>query len=262
MTADIQNFYRLMTEFNVNLLKEILEINLGVKLLRRAKEEAKIKAATVAADSWFFVVWFVQALLEIPGIKRVVSKLKVNQLALFRGQWLEVNQLWNIPDLHFRHERKKGFKWASLIVGIEGLGRVRVVLVRELDKTRSWRVIAQYIVVCSDPAWSPLKAVDAYKLRWGIEVFYRTAKQRFGLADFHCKAFAAIHFHMTFVFLTYLMTAVLRRMTPSLLDHTLGEVIDLYLRCLVRVKRKGSQLIVFIGPRFAQDFGLPTALSP
>lgn len=241
---------------------EASKLHLGVKLIRRAKDEAKIKAPTVAADSWFFVVWFVKALLEIPGIKRVVSRLKVNQQVFYKGQWLEADQLWNTPGLQFRHERKKGFKWASLVVGIEGLGDVRVVLVRELDKTRSWRVIAQYMVVCSDPAWSPLKAVAAYKLRWGIECFYRTAKQRFGMTEFHCTHFAAIYFHMTFVFLTYLMTAVLRQMTPTLLDRTLGEVIDLYLRCLVSVKRRGAQLIVLLGPKFAEDFGLPTALSP
>jgi len=241
---------------------EASKLHLGVKLIRRAKEEAKVKASTVAADSWFFVVWFVQALLKVPGIKRVVSRLKVNQLVLYKGQWLEAEQLWNTPGLRFRHERKKGFKWASLIVGVEGLGNVRVVLVRELDKTRTWRVIAQYIVVCSDPAWAPLKAVAAYKLRWGIECFYRTAKQRFGMTEFHCAHFAAIYFHMTFVFLAYLMTAVLRQMTPTLLDRTLGEVIDLYLRCLVSIKRRGRQLVVLLGPKFAQDFGLPTALSP
>lgn len=241
---------------------EASKLHLGEKLIRRAKTEAKIKAATVAADSWFFVVWFVQALHQIPGIKRVVSRLKANQRVCLRGQWLEADHLWNIPDLRFRHDRKRGFKWASLVVSIAGLGDVRVVLVRELDKARPWRVVAQYIVVCSDPSWSPLKAVAAYKLRWGIEVFYRTAKQRFGMTEFHCKHFAAIYFHMTFVFLTYLMTAVLRQMTPSILYHTLGEVIDQYLRCLVRIKRRGDQLVVLLGPRFAQDFGLPTGLSP
>lgn len=241
---------------------EASKLHLGVNLIRRAKEEAGIKATTVAADSWFFVVWFVKALLEIPGMKRVVSKLKVNQWVFFNDQWLEADQLWNTPGLKFRHERKKGFQWASCLVGIEGLGDVRVVQVRELDKSRPWRVIAQYIVVCSDPSWSPLKAVAAYKLRWGIECFYRTAKQRFGMTKFHCRHFAAIYFHMTFVFLAYLMTAVLRRMTQTLLDRTLGEVIDLYLRCLVSVKRRGHQLVVFLGPQFAEDFGLPTALSP
>jgi len=42
---------------------EASKFHLGVELIRRAKEESKIKAEIVAADSWFFVVWFVKALL-------------------------------------------------------------------------------------------------------------------------------------------------------------------------------------------------------
>jgi len=241
---------------------EASKLHLGVDLIRRAKQEGGIKAATVAADSWYFVTWFVEALLEVTGIKRVVSKLKVHHQVFVRDQWIRADQLWQIPDLNFRHDRKHGFKWASLTVAMEGLGPVRLVLVRELDKTRQWRIIAEYIIVCSDADWSPLKIVAAYKLRWGIEVFYRTAKQRFGLTQFHSEHFSAIHFHVTFVFLAYLMTAVLKQITPALLDATLGEVIDLYLRCLVRIKRKGDELIVFLGPHFVDIFGLPNGLSP
>lgn len=241
---------------------EASKLHIAVDLVDRAKREAKIKAATVAADSWYFVAWFVQALLRVPGIKRVVSKLKSHHQLLFSGAWMRADQLWQAAGLNFRHDRRQGFKWASLKVEVKELGVVRVVLVQELDQKRPWRIVAQYIVVCTDADWSPLKIVAAYKLRWGIEVFYRMAKQRFGLTQFHAENFSAIHFHMTFVFLAYLMTAVLRQMTPQLLGHTLGEVIDQYLRCLVSIKRKGDQLVVLLGPRFVHLFGVPTALAP
>lgn len=242
---------------------EASKLHIGVDLIRRAKEESTIKAETVAADAWFFVVWFVKALLDIPGIKRVVSKLKVDQLVLLRNEWLRANELWKVPDLQFRHERKKHFKWAKLKVGVDGLGLVQVVLIQELDQKRPWRVIAEYVLVCTEVDFSPLKVVATYKLRWGIEVFYRAAKQRFGMTQFHDENFAAIHFHMTFVFLGYLMTAVLRQITPGLHDCTLGEIIDLYLRAHVRIKKKGNQIIVFVGPRFAELFGVPSlAQSP
>jgi hypothetical protein len=238
---------------------EASKLHLGVELIRRAKEESGIKAQTVAADSWFFVIWFVKALLEIRGIKRVVSILKVDQQVLVNGQSVRADELWENPTLQFRNQRQKNFKWARLKVGINGLeGEAQVVLVQELDKRRPWRVVAKYIVVCTDPDWSPLKVVAAYKLRWGIEVFYRAAKQRFGMTQFHDENFAAIHFHMTMTFLGYLLTAVLRQMTPALQDLTLGEIIDLYLRALVRIKRKGDKIIVFVGPRFAELFGIPT----
>jgi hypothetical protein len=241
---------------------ESSKLHLGIELVRRAKEEANVRATTVAADSWYFVAWFVKALLEIPGLERVVSKLKVNQRLTFAGQPMEASQLWDIPSLQYRNEKTKGFKWAAVHAIIEGLGCVRLVLVREFDKKRPWREVAKYIVVCSDPHWGPLKAVAAYKMRWSIEVFYRTAKQRFALAEFHSKKFAAIYFHMTLVFLAYLMTAALRHTTPALADHTLGEIIDQYLRCLVSIKREGDELTVYLGPRFAQDFGLPVGPSP
>jgi hypothetical protein len=112
------------------------------------------------------------------------------------------------------------------------------------------------VLVCTDVSWSVTKIVTAYKLRWGIEVFYRTAKQRFALTEFHSRTFASIHFHVTFVILAYLMTAVLRQFNPALLDHTLGQVIDEYLRCLVSLKRRGEDIIVSIGPAAAGLFGL------
>lgn len=235
---------------------EATKLDIAVRLVRRAKEKAAIKAETVAADAWFCVIWFLAALLKVPGIKRVVSRLKANQLVSYNGQQMRVDELWKLPNLAFRHQRQKHFKWASLTVCLAGLGDVRVVLVQELDETRPWRIIAQYVLVCTDVAWSPLKIVAAYKLRWGIEVFYRTAKQRFGLTEFHSPSFLAIHFHVTFVFLAYLMTAVLRQFNPALINHTLGEIIDEYLRCLVSIKRRGNEIIVSVGPKFASLFGL------
>jgi hypothetical protein len=262
-TSHKERVARILQFFEREGEPEASKLHIGVELTRRAKVESNIKAETVAADSWFLVVWFVKALLEIPGIKRVVSKLKVDQLVLFRNEWLRTDDLWKIADLKFRHERKKHFKWAKLKVEMDGLGLVQVVLIQELDEKRPWRIIAEYVLVCTEADWSPLKVVAAYKLRWGIEVFYRAAKQRFGMTQFHDENFAAIHFHMTFVFLGYLMTAALRQMTPGLHDCTLGQIIDLYLRALVRIKKKGPQIIVFVGPRFAELFGVPSAaLSP
>ena len=234
------------------------KLHVALRLLRRAKMEAKIKATTAAMDSWYFVVWFMKALLEIPGIHRVVSTLKANQRVCHAGKTMEADQLWDLPGLHFQHERAKGFKWASVRAVIVGLGEVRLVLVQELDKKRPQRVTAKYVVVCTDPDFPPLKVVESYKMRWSIEVFYRTAKQRFGLTQFHSRNFAAICCHVTFVFLAYLMTTFLRLTTPTLMNCSLGEVIDDYLRSLVRIERRGNQLIVVLGPRFVKDFGLPT----
>lgn len=254
---------RILKFFEQEEEPEATKLDIGLKLIKRAKEEVKIKAETVAVDAWFFVIWFVNGVLQIPGIKRVVSKLRVDQMVLYDGKWRRADELWGLSGLQFRHDRKKHFKWVKLRVGIEGLGQAAVVLVQELDKDRPWRIISEYIVVCTDPDWAAHKIVAAYKLRWGIEVFYRCAKQRFGMTQFHDESFVAIHFHMTFVFLSYLLTAVLRYTTPNLEEFTLGEIIDRYLRTLVRIKKKGRNIVVYLGPGFLELFGdLPPPLPP
>jgi hypothetical protein len=237
------------------------KLHIGLRLIKRAKEKLKIKAETVAVDAWFFVTWFVIEVLQISGIKRLVSKLRVDQMVLYKGKWLRADELWELSDIRFRHDRKKQFKWAKLQVEIADLGLVAIVLVQELDKKRPWRIVSEYIIVCTDPEWAAQKIVAGYKLRWGIEVFYRAAKQRFGMAGFHDEKFIAIHFHMTFVFLSYLLTAVLRNMVPNPEEFTLGQIIDRYLRTLVRIKKKGRNIIVYLGPGFIELFGdLPPPL--
>ena len=55
---------------------------------------------------------------------------------------------------------------------------VKLVLTQEFDKSR--RLKAQFILVCTDIQFPTHKIIDAYKLRWNIEVFYRNAKSSFG----------------------------------------------------------------------------------
>jgi hypothetical protein len=85
---------------------EATKLDIGVRLVRRAKEKSAVKATTVAADAWFFVAWFVKALLEVPGIQRVVSKLKANLVVTYKGAQRRVDELWSLPNLVFRNDRR------------------------------------------------------------------------------------------------------------------------------------------------------------
>ena len=138
---------------------EATKLDIGVRLLTRAKQNAGIKAETVAANAWYFVPWFVRDVLDITGIKRFVSRLKSNQIVAYKDEAVRVDKLWKLPDLAYRHDRKNHCKWATVTVNIEGLGSVRLVLVKELDATKAWRTIAQYVLVCTDPTWIVSKIV-------------------------------------------------------------------------------------------------------
>jgi hypothetical protein len=222
-------------------------------ILSRAKDIG-IEAETTVGDAWFFVPWFVNKLLEIVGIKRFVSKLKSNCEVYYQGEWLQVKQLWDKVKLRNIHGRF--LKVGCLTVRIKGISNpVKVVLFQELDKC--FRVKAQYVLVCTDTTWSWKKIIQAYKLRWTIECIFRMAKQRYGLQSFHNRKFKKIFCHITFSFLSYLLSARLKICNPKLMELTLGEIIDRYFNCLVILKRQGRSLLVYLDPVFVCNFGLP-----
>lgn len=246
-TAILQEYFSRQEVADSNKLK------IALRGLNRAKDVG-IKAETAVGDAWFFVVWFVNELLQINGIERFVSRLKSNCEVCYKGEWLQVKQLWG--KIKLRHIHGRFLKVGCLIVRINGIPNpVKIVLFQELDKC--FRVKAQYVLVCTDTSWSWEKIIQAYKLRWTIECIFRMAKQRYGLQSFHTRTFEKIFCHVTFSFLSYLLSARLKICNPKLMELTLGEIIDRYFNCLVILKRQGCRLLVYLDPVFVCKFGLP-----
>ncbi len=132
---------------------------------------------------------------------------------------------------------------------------VKLVLIKEFDKSR--RLKAQFIFVCTDIKFPTHKIIDAYKLRWNIEVFYRCAKQRFALAQFHTRRIKKIHCHVTIVFLAYLLVAQLKLCHSTLKELTFGQIIDQFLNSPVIIKIKRAVIHVYLDPAFVLAFGMP-----
>ena len=229
------------------------KLTIALKSLARAKQ-ARIQAETVAVDAWYFVPWFVLKVLLLLGIRRLVSRLKSNYRVCYQGEWMEAKELWD--RLKLRAVPGRPMRKASVLVGIKSLpDPVRLVFLQEL--TKSLRVRAQYILVCTDSQWSWEKIVETYKLRWSIEVFFRMAKQRSGLEAFHVRKFDKIFCHVTFSFLSYLLCAHLKCCNPRLQHLTMGQILDRYLRGLIERRREGPKLVVYLDPEFEETFGSP-----
>jgi len=237
--------------------KDSNKMKIGLELVKRAKEQCKIKAENVAFDSWYFVTWFVSELLMITGITRVISKLKTDQMVIYKEKLCRIDSLWGSVKFGRRNFKntQTQIRIGSLIVEIQNLGKVKAVFVQELDTC--FRIKAEYILVTTDVDLSNIKTFNIYKSRWSIETFYRTAKQRFGLESFHCQKFASIFCHVTFVFLSYLMLANIKNSNMKLSSMTFGEIIDQYLCCIVSVKKMKNLLIAYLSPGFVDSFGLP-----
>lgn len=246
-TELLQHYFRSQEPADSN------KLSIALQGLARAKKTG-IKAETATADAWYWVPWLVTAVLKIPGIARFVSRLKSNYQVRYNGECLPAKELWSRLKLKRVGDRSR--RIATVIATINGLADpVRLVFLQELDKAS--RVKAQYILVCTDTTWTWEKIVKAYKLRWSIEVFFRTGKQRYGLQSFHTRQFNKIACHVTFSFLSYLLSARLRICSPRLQNLTMGEILDRYLNCLVTLTRRGSSLIVYLDPAFVTAFGVP-----
>jgi len=230
------------------------KLSIALDLFERGKRQ-DIEAETVCADSWFFVAWFANKVLALKGIIRFISKVKSNTEVEYKGQRIKVKDLWELISLE--HILGRSFKACAVLVNVKGFDNpVKIVFVQELNKFGQPK--ARYILVCTDIHFSKEKIINSYKLRWSIECFFRTAKQRFGLDKFHVRKFNEIVGHITFVFISYLILACLKVTNPKLDSYSFGEIIDLYLNSLIKLQRTVKGVSVSLCPTFVEEFGVPT----
>ncbi len=180
--------------------------------------------------------------------------MKTNYPIIYNGHIIDAGELFNL--LKFRPVGDRSRKVAAAKVQLKQSGTtVKLVLIQEFDKSR--RLKAQFILVCTDSQFPTHKIIEAYKLRWNIEVFYRTAKQRFALTKFHTRQFEKIHCHVTIVVLAYLLVAQLKLCHSTLKELTFGEIIDQFLNSPVIIEIKRPVIHVYLDPAFVLAFGMP-----
>ena len=161
----------------------------------------------------------------------------------------------NAPD-DFEPAAYKGKKCrlASRIVEHEELGRVKLVFVEEFNKKD--QPTRCYGLMCTDPHYPDELVYRAHKLRWKIEEGYREMRQHHGFGAFHSRHWNAIYGHLTFAFLSLLLTTAIRRFNERIATQTLGWVKEHYLNAVVELQEVADTLIVRFSQGFLQQFGL------
>jgi hypothetical protein len=79
-------------------------------------------------------------------------------------------------------------------------------------------------LLTNDWVSSPEAIAKAFLKRWGIEPFFREAKQSFALEKFHNRSWQAIINHLAFSFCAMLLVAYLRSLFDSLKEKSLAFV--------------------------------------
>jgi hypothetical protein len=227
-----------------------------LRLLKRARQ-AEVQAETAVFDRWFYVTGFITQVLAL-GFARVVTKAKRDIPYTYHRQTYTIDQLWRlIPAQRFRRQCVRGqwVKLAALHVWQEGLGHIKLVLVKELGAHN--KILQHYVLMCTDVTFRNDQIYRAYKLRWKIEECYREVKQQHGLELYHARNFNENFGHVTLSFLSYLCLVVTRLLTPKLRDKTLGQVKHLVFDALVELEQGDNGFIVKFSSRFRREVGLP-----
>jgi len=78
------------------------------------------------------------------------------------------------------------------------------------------------VLLCSDPALSPVEIIQRYALRFALEIAYRELKQRFGWGDYQVRSREAIKRHVALSFVACSLTGLLLVQRDD--QQTLGEM--------------------------------------
>jgi len=231
-----------------------------LKLLNLGRE-ANIRAENAAFDRWFFVPWFIKAVLTL-GFNRVVIKAKAGFTYTYQGQAYDLPELWDlVRHKTFKaHQYKAQTYWlASLPVDLKGVGQVKLVFVRQAMRRRTGML--QSVLMCTDLTYPDKNVLRVHLLRWRIEVFYRAVKQNHRFGQFHAQTMETNYGQTLLSGLAYLFENLLKGMTPSLATQPPGWVREKYLNVTVTLTLAGDpenlDYVVEFPGWLLDDYGLP-----
>ena len=215
-----------------------------------------IQAETASLDRWYFASWFIQKVLAA-GYQRVVVPDRADRSYAYQGQQMtgaQIRATLSPDDFKPATYRGKKCRLASCVVEHDGLGQVRLVFVEEFNKKD--QPTRCYGLVCTDPDYPDDLVYRAHKLRWKIEAGYREMRRNHGFGAFHSRNWNVIYGHLTFAFLSLLLTTAIRRFNQRIATQTLGWVKENYLNAVVELREQADALIVRFSQGFLQQFGL------
>lgn len=231
-----------------------------VALLR--KSNSFIQAQTATFDAWFHVPWFICDVLAL-GFKRVVVPAKADRLYTAKGQ----TKTWKAWERELQNARRISVLGRAMLVRrlrVEDvdLGCVQLLFVQDIDVRKCQgkdveMIGTTYCLLCTDPHWAGDKVVQAYKLRWKIEEFYREVRQNHGLTRFHGHNADAIHGHIVFAFISYICVTLVRLWHPPFKEKTLGGIKHHFFDAIVIIQHELDSILVGFSPDWIDQYALP-----
>ena len=155
---------------------------IALKLLDQFKgNHPDIRIRCIFADALYGSGKFVDHAAAIFKGVQVVSQIRANQLIRFRNKNRSVESYFAAFPGTMQSIRIRGGKQVPVTVGsarlhVHAHGKKRFVIALKYEGEESYRYI-----IASDMTWRTLDIIEAYTLRWLIEVFFQDWKGNEGL---------------------------------------------------------------------------------
>ena len=160
----------------------------------------RITVDYILIDTWFTSVGLLKKLRSICKSTHVIGMYKYNSKIEVKSKVKTLSQLKNQKEKPKRC-RKFNYYYHHYISEIDGL-KVAV-FVSKRGKNGKWHTL-----ISTDTSITFVKAIEVYSIRWSIEVFFKEAKQLFGLGRSQSTNFDVQIAQITITLVQYLLISI------------------------------------------------------
>jgi hypothetical protein len=155
-------------------------------------------------DTWFTSIGLFKKIKCICSSTHIIGMYKYNSKIEIKGKLKTFKQLKNQKTKPKRC-RKFNYYYHKYIAEIDGL-KVAI-FISKRGKNGKWHTLTT-----TDTSMKFVKVIEVYSVRWSIEVFFKEAKQLFGLGKSQSTNFDVQIAQITITMTQYLLTSIRYRM--------------------------------------------------
>ncbi|MDD5323661.1 MAG: transposase [Methylococcales bacterium] len=154
------------------------KMQLALRLLKEFKDaHGHIKVKAVLADALYGEAGFMDKASQIFGTVQVISQLRENQTIEYKGKKRNLKEYFNTTNkgveviLRVRGGKDINATVSSARLKVTAQGKKRFVIALKYEGESDYRYL-----VATDMTWRTLDIIQAYTLRWLVEVFFEDWK--------------------------------------------------------------------------------------
>ena len=219
------------------------KITTAIKMIKKAVK-TRIKVDYILMDSWFFAEAFLKMLSEFKSTIHIVGMLK-----MAKAKYLYQGNHYTAKELGSLLKKRKKVKWISSLnlycaeAEVEFKSHQLKLYFCKTSKRGKWHVL-----VSTNTKLGIHKAYEIYSIRWSIEVFFKEAKQYFGLGKSQSQDFDAQIADISIAIIQYNVFSLAKRIEAyetlgglfkeikeQVIEYTISERIWGFIQELLRI---------------------------